>query len=167
MDVIEALRTMLAVREYDDRPVPDDVVGRIVEAGRLSGSARNAQPWHFVVVREREMLRALGKAMRSGPYIADAAFAVAVAIERKSQFGVTDGSRAAQSMMLAGWAEGVGSNWAGYLVEEAAALLAIPETMQVLCVLPFGYPRNAVRGRKERKPAGEVASRERFGQPFE
>src|SRR6476646_29025 len=52
MDVYDAVRTVLAVREYDDRPVPDDVLHRIVEAGRLSGSSMNRQPWHFIVVRE-------------------------------------------------------------------------------------------------------------------
>jgi nitroreductase len=51
--VFEAARTVLAIREYEDRPVPEEVLHRIVEAGRLSASARNGQPWHFILVRER------------------------------------------------------------------------------------------------------------------
>src|SRR5580765_4387674 len=52
MEVFEAVRTMLAVREFQDKPVPPESVRRIVEAGRLSGGSMNRQPWHFIVVRE-------------------------------------------------------------------------------------------------------------------
>src|ERR1700676_328368 len=67
--VFEAVRTVLAVREYQDRPIPDDVMGRIVEAGHLSASASNVQPWHFVVVRDRAGLRDLGGLVAHGPYV--------------------------------------------------------------------------------------------------
>ena len=87
MDVFEAVRTVLAVRQYDDRTVPDAVVRRIVEAARLTGSSMNRQPWHFVVVQERENLRTLGSLTRSGPYVADAALAIVVAVEKASPFG--------------------------------------------------------------------------------
>jgi nitroreductase len=168
MNVFEAIRTVLAVRSYDDRPVPDDIVRRIVEAGRLTGSSMNRQPWHFVVVRERETLRRLGQLAKSGPYIAQAPLAIAVAIEKDSKFGVSDASRAVQSMVLAAWEDGVASNWAGFGgLDDVGALLGVPSNMSVLAVLPFGYPAQAAgRGRKQRKPLGEVASSERYGQPF-
>ena len=60
MEVFEAVRTMLAVREFQDKAVPPESVRRIVEAGRLSGSGMNRQPWHFIVVQNRESLRQLG-----------------------------------------------------------------------------------------------------------
>ncbi|PYN77460.1 MAG: nitroreductase, partial [Candidatus Rokuibacteriota bacterium] len=60
MDAFEAVRTLLAVRSYQEKPVPDAVVKRVVEAGRLTGSGMNGQPWHFIVVRDREMLKKLG-----------------------------------------------------------------------------------------------------------
>ena len=66
MEVYEAIRTILAVRQYQETPIPDDAVRRIVEAGRLTSSASNKQPWHFIVVRERETLRRLGESARSG-----------------------------------------------------------------------------------------------------
>src|SRR5260370_36221258 len=68
--VFEVARTAMAVREYQDKPVPEDLVVRVVEAGRLTARGANRQPWHFVVVRERANLRALGSQVRSGPYIA-------------------------------------------------------------------------------------------------
>ena len=99
MEVFEAVRTVLAVRNYQDKPVPSDLVRRIVEAGRLTGSSMNGQPWHFIVVENRDTLRRLGTLARTGPYVAQAPLAVVVAIE-KTRFAVSDASRAVQSMIL-------------------------------------------------------------------
>src|SRR5258707_14715500 len=112
--VFEAVRTVLAVREYQDREVAEQVVRRVAEAAHLTASSQNGQPWHFVVVRDREKLERLGELVRHGPYIARSAFAVVVAYERASRFGVSDASRAVQSMILTAWGEGVGSNWTGF-----------------------------------------------------
>jgi nitroreductase len=168
MDVFEAARTVLAVREYRNDPVPGDVVRRIVEAGWLTGSSQNGQPWHFVVVTDRDTLRQVAGAVPYGRYGADASLAIAVAAERGSRFGLSDASRAIQSMILTAWAEGVGSNWTGFSgMEEVRSILGISEAYDVVAVVPFGYPaRRLGRGRKNRKPLAEVASRDRFGQPF-
>jgi nitroreductase len=168
MDAFEAIRTLLAVRSYQQKPVPDPVVRRIVEAGRLTGSGMNRQPWHFIVVREAEMLRRLGALASSGSYVAQAPLAVVVATD-KSRFAVSDASRAIQSMLLAAWADGVGSNWVGFGgLEQVRTLLDIPAGLDVLAILPFGYPARAVgRGKKQRKPLREVAHLERYGRPFE
>jgi nitroreductase len=167
MEVFEAARTVLAVRRYQDKPVPPDAVRRIVEAGRLTGSSKNGQPWHFIVVEDRDTLRQLGALARTGPYIAQAPLAIVVAID-DSRFAVSDGSRAIQSMILAAWGEGVGSNWVGFLgMSEVKSLLGIPDNIDVLAILPFGYPVQALgKGKKNRKPLSEVAHQERFGQPY-
>ena len=167
MEVFDAVRTILAVREYQDKPVPPEIVRRIVEAGRLTGSSMNRQPWHFVVVERRDTLRQLGALATTGPYIADAALAIVVAIQR-TPFSVSDGSRAIQSMMLTAWSEGVGSNWVGFMgMTDVKRLLGIPDELDVLAIIPFGYPAKPVgKGRKNRKPLSEVAHLERFGQPF-
>lgn len=169
MEVFEAVRTVLAVREYTDKPIPPDTVRRIAEAAHLSASSMNRQPWDFVFVQDKATIAKLGKAVGSGPYIAQAPLAVAVAIERNSPFAVSDASRAAQNMILAAWSEGIGSNWTGFGgLTAVAELLGIPGDHDVLAVIPFGYPRNpTARGKKERKPLGEVIHKERFGQPFE
>ncbi len=168
MEVFEAIRTILAVRAYRDDPVPEEVVQRILEAGRLSASASNRQPWHFIAVQDRDTLRKLAAIARTGPYIAGAPLAVVVAIDKSIRFAVSDASRAIQDMILAAWADGVGSNWVGFGgLEEVNGLLGIPNELEVLAVLPFGYPATALgRGRKNRKPLSEVASRERFGRSF-
>jgi nitroreductase len=166
--VFESVRTVLAVREYQDKDLPDDLVLRIAEAGRLTASSINRQPWHFVVVRNRDALRELGRLVKTGPYIATAPMAVVVAYERDSPYGVSDGSRAIQSMILTAWAEGVGSNWTGFGgLGDVREQVGLPGTYEVLAVLPFGYPKRALgKGKKNRKPAAEVISSERFGTPL-
>lgn len=155
------------MRSYQDKPVPKETARRIGETGRLTGSSINGQPWHFIAVEDRDMLRRLAASARSGPFIGQAPLAVVVAIER-TPYAVSDGSRAIQSMMLAAWSEGVDSNWAGFLGMEAAKpLLGIPGKLDVLAIVAFGYPARVVgKGKKRRKPLSEVAHRERFGQPF-
>jgi nitroreductase len=168
MEVYDAVRTVLAIRTYQDKAIPPDLVRRIVEAGRLTGSSMNRQPWHFLVVENRETLRQLGALAQSGPYIAQAPLAVVVLMEQ-SRFAVSDASRAIQSMMLTAWAEGVGSNWVGFGgLLEIKSLLGIPAELDVLAIVPFGYPAQApqAKGKKQRKALATIAHQERFGQPL-
>jgi len=168
VEVYQAVHTVLAVREFKSKSVPDSAIRRIVESARLTASSMNGQPWHFVVVQNRDTLFELGSLVSSGSYNAQAAFAIAVAINKSSPFGISDASRAIQSMVLTAWSEGVGSNWTGWVgMTEVAALLGIPESHDVIAVLPFGYPAQVrTRGKKMRKSLSEVAHSERFGKLF-
>lgn len=167
MDVFEAVRTVLAVRAFQDKAVPVEVKNRILEAGRLTGSGSNQQPWHFILVEDRATLQQLGTAVRSGPYTAGANFAVVVVIE-KSNMALSDGSRAVQSMILTAWSEGVGSNWVGFAPMPAVnQVLNIPENYDALAVIPFGYPvKETAQGKKKRKAPEAVFHNGKFGQPY-
>jgi len=164
MEVFEAVRTVLAVRAYQDKPLPPEAVNRIIEAARLTATSKNEQPWHFIVVQNREALRQLGHIIQTGRYIPQAALAIVVVIDR-TPYAVSDGSRAIQSMILTAWSEGIGSVWAGWLgMPEVNKLLGVPDDHDVLAVVPFGYPAKAVgKGKKKRKPASEVVYHEKFG----
>ncbi|MEO7002583.1 MAG: nitroreductase family protein, partial [Ktedonobacterales bacterium] len=70
MDTFEAIRTVLAVRQFQDKPIPQEVVRQIVEAAHLTASSMNGQTWHFIVVQDRDMLKQLGSVAKTGPYIA-------------------------------------------------------------------------------------------------
>jgi len=169
MDVYEAVRTVLAVRRYRDDPIPEATLQRIVEAAHLTASSKNEQPWHFIVIQERETLQQLGAMIPYGPYIAQAPLAIAVALD-KSIFAVSDASRAVQSMVLTAWADGVGSNWVGFIggLDNVKPLLHIPAEVDLLAIIPFGYPADTIgKGKKRRKPLAKIAHRERFGRPYE
>jgi nitroreductase len=167
--VFEAVRTVLAVRDFQDKPIPDEVVHRILEAGHLTASSINLQPWHFVLVRDRNTLRELGSMIDTGRYVAVAAVAVVVAYEKENEYGISDASRAIQSMVLTAWGEGVGSNWTGFAgMEGVRNKVGLPEKYDVIAVVPFGYPRRAIgKGKKKRKPLAQVVSAERFGSGYE
>jgi nitroreductase len=168
MSVFDTIRTVLAVRSYRPDPIPEDAIRRIVEAARMSASARNRQPWHFIVVDDAKILAEIGGLSKTGPYIAGAPLAVVVAVERESRWAIADASRAIQSMVLTAWDQGIGSNWVGFGgMEEIGSLLDVPASLDVFAVIPFGYPIEAIgKGEKERKPLGEVVSHGRFGLPF-
>ena len=130
MDTFLAIASRRETREYADTPLPDDVVHRILDAGRLSGSSQNTQRWEFVIVGNRE---ALAGCVYAPGNVRGAALAVAIAGEARP----FDVGRAAQNMLLAAWNEGVGSCPNGVRDAEAAErLVGAP----VLIVLTFGYP---------------------------
>ena len=168
METFDAIRTVLAVRRFKDTPIPEPVVREIVEAARLTASSQNGQPWHFIVVRDKQTLQRLAQLARTGPYISQAPLAIVVAMD-PSRFDVSDGSRAIQDMILAAWSQGVGSNWVGFNnLQEVNSLLGIPEEVSILAIIPFGYPADALgKGNKKRKALGEVVYNERWGEPFQ
>jgi nitroreductase len=168
MEVFDAVRTVLAVREFEDKPVPPETIHRIVESAYLTGSSRNGQPWHFIAIQDREMLNKLGELLPSGRYIPQAPLAVAVALE-ESEFAHADSGRAIQSMMLTAWSEGIGSNWVGFETSLGPVnpVLGVPPDMKLIAIVPFGYPvRKLGLGKKRRRPFDEVVHAERFGQHF-
>lgn len=168
LNTFDAVRTVLATRQFRDTPIPDNVVRQIAEAAHLTASAGNAQPWHFIVVANKDTLQRLGQLAPTGPYISQAPLAIVVATE-KSPVAVSDASRAIQSMVLTAWSHGIASNWVGFHgLDAIKPLLGVPDTLDVLAIVPFGYPVNAAgAGKKKRKPLDEVVHRERFDQPYQ
>jgi nitroreductase len=139
-------------RSYADRPVPDDVQRRILDAGRLSGSSQNKQPWTFVVVESDDAKARVAELVYASANIQRCAFAVAIATDGgKYQF---DCGRAMQNMMLAAWNEGVVSCPNG--TPDAAALaaaLGLEDGWLPVNIPSFGYPKRPLD--PESKSAGE------------
>jgi nitroreductase len=131
VDARLAIASKRDVREYAETPLPDDVVTRILDAGRLAGSARNRQLWEFVVVEEAQT--ALADVVHAPANVLGAKLVVAIVGEA----GGMDVGRCAQNMMLAAWNDGVGSCPNGIKDPEAAARICGGE---VKTILSFGYP---------------------------
>ena len=165
MDTFECIRKRRDIRSFLKKDVPEDVIKKIIEAGRLSPSAMNLQPWIFIVVRNKETLRELGELCLSGRFIVGASFVVVVVTEPANKWHEIDGARSVQNMALAGWNEGVGCCWVGAIERESVReKLDIPRNLHVLTILPFGYPDElTVKRKKVRKPLEEVLYWEKFG----
>lgn len=157
------------VRDYDGRPIPDDVARRILEAGRLAGSAQNRQPWRFLVLEDRELVERVSETVFEPGNLRGAALVVVVVVRGKGPVSF-DAGRAAQNMLLAAWELGVGGCPNGMPdSERTAELLGLGEEERLAIILTFGYPARprdpssrTVDGwlaKARRKPLDEIVER--------
>jgi nitroreductase len=139
MDTFLAIASRREVREYDGRPIPDEVVRRILDAGRLSGSGANRQPWRFVLVSGQAQA-ALAHALFEPDNLRGAPLVVALVVSGKGPVSF-DAGRCAQNMLLEAWNEGVGGSPNGVADRDAAnEIVGVPEDSSLAIVLSFGYP---------------------------
>ena len=163
MDTYLAVASKRDWRSYADRPIPNDVVERILDAGRVAGSAVNRQPWTFVVVEDEERRSALAEAVYAAGNVRGAALVIAIATSGGSR--TLDVGRAMQNMMLVAWNDGVVSCPNGMPdAAKAAQVLDLDGNLEPVIVLTFGYPRRPLD--TESKSAEEW-SREANRKPLE
>lgn len=149
MKVRNAVHARRAVREFDTRPLPDDALAAVLDAGRRAHSAKNRQQWAFIVVRDRERLRDLSTLGPWAGHLAGAAAAVALVTPDPhapdAPLSITwDLGGAAVQMMLVAWELGIGSCPATvYEPDRARELLGYPTGMHCEFILSFGYPADA------------------------
>jgi nitroreductase len=156
VDTYQTIITRRAVRHFIDRPLPEDVLTRILQAARWAGSSKNIQPWDFVVVQARETLGKLANCGRYASHLREAAAAIVIVTEA-SHRAAFDAGRAAQNMMLVAWADGVGSCIAALHDEACArAILDVPQERDVQIAISFGYPDPDAAPTIEGRPREEV-----------
>lgn len=147
MNALEAIRKRRSVREFAERPIPEDVLRSIVDAGRWAATARNEQPWEFIVITERDRLRAVGESTDHGRFIAEAGACVAV-VCRDTKYYLEDGSAATQNMMVAATALGVDSCWVAGDKKPYAPkildLLGAPAGYRLVALVALGYRKGDV-----------------------
>ncbi|MGO9063028.1 MAG: nitroreductase family protein [Candidatus Binataceae bacterium] len=166
MDALEVILTRRVVRQFAPQPVEIEQLKKIVDAGRHAMSARNLQPWQFVVVRDPDTLRELGGLCTTGRFIANAPAAIVVLKDTRNQrWADTDCAQAVANMADAGWALGLGTCWVGNFDAAAiAARLGVPDNWAIFTVLPFGYPDSGNPPQsKPLKAWRETTHFERFG----
>jgi nitroreductase len=170
MDVISAIRAKRAVREFQGKPLPQQAVQTILYAGRRAQSAKNMQPWHFIAVQDKVVLKALSECGTWANHLAGAALGVAIITPHPdTRFSVMfDAGQAAAYMQLAAWEMGIGSCPATiYEPDKARQILGFPEDLHIRIALSFGYPLEEERlttppQRGGRKPFGEVIHWEKW-----
>jgi len=186
-ELAELAATQRAVRAFTDQPVDDALIARILRVATRAPNARNVQPWHFIVIRDRETKRQIADMQsdmtgqprgQSGPgrqNWADVPVLIAVCStlpfgEGRAGDAATAGSiyPAVQNLMLAAHAAGLGTvlttRWR-LNEDKVGPVLGLPADMAVHAILPMGWPAEKL-GKNRRRPVREVASRERFGNPW-
>ena len=143
MNVSDAIRLKRAVRKFQDKPLPEDVIHTILNAGRRSQSSKNNQAWQFIAIQDKTILKELSKCGEWAGHIAGASLCVAILTpdpENKFQI-LFDAGQAAAFMQLAAWELGVGSVPASlYDFELSRAILQYPSEWHLRIALSFGYP---------------------------
>lgn len=155
-------------RLYRDKPVPDEVVLKVLEAGRLAGSAKNRQPWEFILIRDKERLAELSRYGQFASHLPNASFAVVIVTPDTYIQDRFDAGRAAQNMMLAAHILGVGS-CPITLHDEAGAksFLKIPDKLRLAVCIAFGYSAEGKpRGKVARKDLREILHLEEYGKHY-
>jgi nitroreductase len=169
MQTWEAIESRRNVRSFADRPIPAEDLDRILEAGRRSPSSQNWQPWDFILVTDREQLRALAKVWRGAGHVADAAATIVVigpAADNEFRRAQFDLGQATMAMTLAATDLGIGSCHAGVAdLALARDLLGFPSDRDWAFLISLGYPADRplvpIKNPK-RRPFGAVVHRGRW-----
>ena len=170
MEVFDCIRRRRTIREFKPDPIPEEVLHKILQAGRWAPSSSNSQPWHFVVVQNPDTLKRLGEIATQGPFVANAPLIIAVVMENAPRPQL-DAGRTIQQMELVAWSEGLGTCFVGVRQEEQQRaikeLLGIPAELELITVMPYGYRVTGTRrSGTPRKPLSEMVHRESFGQAY-
>jgi nitroreductase len=170
MKVFDAIKTRRSIRGYDGRSVEKEKLMKVLEAGRLAPSAKNLQPWSFVIVTDRSVIEKLGKAFNREWFSSSPIVIVACALldeawirEDGEEFWKVDVAIAIQNMVLQAWEEGLGTCWIGDFDErEVNGVLGIPKNVRAVSMFSLGYPAKLKDPISNRKPIDEIIRYDRW-----
>jgi len=140
VEVLEAIRTRRSIRSFKDREISEEDAGKILEAARLAPSAGNKQPWTFIYVKDSQVLRMVKNC--SPGFYADATAAIIIGVDKKDeQRGTFDACFAAENILLAAHALGIGScPIVSFNSDAVRKIVNAPESWQPILVISLGYP---------------------------
>ncbi|MDD2689078.1 MAG: nitroreductase family protein [Candidatus Omnitrophica bacterium] len=145
MDVLDAIKKRRSVREYKDKPIPKEALESIVDAARFAPTARNVQPWEFVVITERTTLKKIAELAENGRFISGAAACIAVFCS-ETKYYLEDGCAATQNILIAATALGIASCWVAGdkkpYVPLIGSLLKAPASLKLVSLISLGYPKS-------------------------
>ena len=169
MNVYEAIKERRSVRAYQNKPVPEDVLTRILDSGRMAPSGGNRQPWKFVVVKDSQTRKKLAQAANNQHFVGEAPViiaAVGLNPDKIMSCGIpadpVDVAIAIDHMTLAAVEEGLGTCWIGaFSQEKVCEILQVPSTFKVIELLTLGYPADSPHP-KVRRSLEEIVCQEKF-----
>lgn len=166
-EVIAELRKVRQARLYGPESIPDEVLNELLEIARWTGSARNTQPWHFIVITDKEQLRQISQLRTPINWVADAPLAIAIVTNGAAASESYDEGRVTERLFIAAHVLGLGGGTAWFGDEaqqrQAKAILGIPQERAARSVVVLGYPTTTRDHRPNpaasgRKPLAEIVS---------
>lgn len=149
MDAMDAILTRHSIRNYTDKIIPDEEIENLLRAGMSAPSAGDERPWHFIVIRDRSILDAIPRIHPYSHMLKEANVAIVVCGDTNALvhegYWVQDCSAAAENILIAANALGLGAVWLGVYPTEVRVhalqkLFGLPESVYPLCIIPVGYP---------------------------
>ena len=149
MDVLEAIRTRRSIRQFHELPVPEDLIEKLLRAAMAAPSARNGQPWQFVVITDRQLLEQAAAVHPNAAMAARAPLAILICadlrLEKSPGYWPVDCAAAAQNMLLAAHGLELGAVWTGVWprpdrMDGFHRLLNLPEPVIAHSFIVVGYP---------------------------
>lgn len=149
METLEAIFTRRSVRDFKSDPIPEEEVNDLLRAGMQAPSARNEQPWHFIVIDDPDLLHAIPEFHPASKMLLEAPLAILVCSDRKLETKraswLQDCSAATQNILLAAHAMGLGAVWLGIFPDSERvfgmqSLLAMPKDIRPVALVAVGYP---------------------------
>lgn len=169
--LIERMRTVRQIRQYRPEPVPEDIVRELLKVAQWTGSSRNTQPWHFVVVTDKEQLGKISRLRAPINWLAAAPLGIAIVLDGAGVSEAYDEGRVSERILIAAHALGYGAGvaWFGNDAQEAEAkrILGIPAERTARSIVMIGRPVSTKDPRPNprrggRKPLSELVSYERY-----
>jgi nitroreductase len=174
-EATEAIRTVRQARQYRPDPVPKDVVDTLLEIARWTGSSRNSQPWRFIAISDKDLLRRISEIRPPIAWVAEAPLAIAIVLDGANATSEAfDEGRVTERLLIAANTLGLGGGtaWFGDASQQAEGkrILGIPEERAARSVVVIGYPVTTKdprpnRATPGRKPLAELVSYDRWEQP--
>jgi len=167
--VLEAIKKRQSVRSYQDKEIPEEILQQILEAGRLAPSAKNNQPWKFIIVKDNNLKKKLISACKNQGFVGEASVViVGCAINPSYKMGSGDYSYsidlsiALDHMSLQAAALGLGTCWIGaFYQDKVKKVLEIPNEVRVVALMPLGFPQ-ALGIDRGRKPLSEIICYDKY-----
>ncbi len=143
MDIIEAIKIRRSVREYKDKPISKEILQNLVDAARFAATARNIQPWEFVVITQPDTLNKIAEIAETGRFIAEATACIAVFCS-DTKYYLEDGCAATENILIAATSLGIGSCWVAGdkkpYCSQINNLLNVPASFRLISLISLGYP---------------------------
>jgi nitroreductase len=160
MDAIEAIMSRRSIRRYKDKKIPEDKITTLLKAAMNAPSAHNRQPWHFIVIDDKKILKKIPEYHQHSSMLKYASHAIIVLGDNKIQktdFWIHDCSAALENILIAANALELGAVWLGVhphedLIEETRYLFNIPGHVTPLAIVSLGYPDETKPPRKDYNP---------------
>ena len=166
MDAIEAIKIRRSIREYKDKTILKDILEKIIDAARFAPTARNVQPWEFIVITQDETLKKIGQLAENGRFVSEAKVCIAVFCS-DTKYYLEDGCAATENMLIAATSLGIASCWVAGdkkpYCSQISNFLGVPTSFKLVSLIALGYPESEDAFKiKDKRSLKEIIHWEKF-----